>query len=614
MVYSSGSGLASLLGSNPQDFYSRLIQLTNSLNQISAGFSLSTVQPRSLSPTFDTPMGMEFRLDGKVAKQGARNAQEALSALSSVSTSLTRQSAILGELKDLATTAADSATTVDEREQLNVQATALVKEYNDLNSSTSYNKQKLLDGSLQSFDVQLGYGSNQFKGSLNTYTTRQVADDYSAASATSSGIAFLGTPQGFARGDLNGDGADDVLIQDSPGLSNKIYAAVSTKAGVNGSGTEKKIVLSGNANDVALTDVNGDGAVDALAATSSGLEVAYGNGDGTFGSASILHAGDFASVNVTDINGDGTTDIVGVAAAGDVTTLTGSGGGSYTAATVATGVTGITSAVTGDINGDGYGDVAFIDSTGALYSRLGAADGSLGSQQLMGNAGGGTGSYELSAGEFNGDAKLDFVVSGPSTNAVFFGQGDRTITSVDSTALSAGASGFSIADLNGDGRDDIVAHVGSSNAEVYHSDGAGSFTTTGITLGASSVGIADTNGDGALDIIGGKAGGYVTRTAETKTTTDIPYLNLNTQAGSTAALSAIDTLQTNIELESASVNGSKNILTGALASLNTQASVNFATANMLKDAYAERRNGADAIQSAFSQSQFVSALIRSLLA
>lgn len=612
MTFTFGNNFTSLLSQNPGQFYSRLIELTNSLNQLKYGVGSNSSFIQQNKNSSDDPLGMGFRLNSRVYGQAASNASDALTAVSSISTSLSRQGQILTQLKDLATTASSSSTTLDSRLQLNATAATLVDEYNSLNVTTSYNKLKLMDGSLSSFDVQLGYGSNQYTVTLNRYTTRQVGSGYGKTDFSAVASPYGAATQGFSSADTNGDGRDDVLTQQTPWLSHNVSIAISGPTGVVGAGTETKVVLTGLVNNSKFADVDGNGVVDVLAATSAGIEVAYGNGDGTFGASQILSAGNFGSVNLTDISGDGTSDVTAVASNGDVTALVGAGGGSFSASTISTGIAGVTSSTVGDINGDGYSDLAFINSNGDLYSLLGAADGSLASPTLAGNVGGGTGTFELSSAQLNGDGRLDFVVAGPLTAAVFFGQADNTISTSARFDLAVGADQFAISDLNGDGHKDILARLDSSNVAIYSGDGTGKFSSSTFAFDSSSIGVADLNGDGVSDLVGQALGYYSSAIANTKTTTAIPYLDLTSKQGGSQALSALDSLQTNLDLETASIHGTTSVLTSAISTLTKTATLNLATADRLKEAYVNRYTSP--YSALFEQANAASALIRALLA
>jgi hypothetical protein len=172
-----------------------------------------------------------------------------------------------------------------------------------------------------------------------------------------------------------------------------------------------------------------------------------------------------------------------------------------------------TSAVAGDFNGDGILDVAVatLESGVAGYNIVifnGSANGSLTQSKIT--AAKGTVPGYMQAGDFNGDGKLDLAIV-DSTNltlSVFLGHGDDTFTLAPSSpiAIGNGASALIAADLNGDGKLDlIVSNSTDKTISVFLGKGDGSFTpATGSpfasSLAVSALAIGDFNGDGKLDL------------------------------------------------------------------------------------------------------------------
>ena len=165
-----------------------------------------------------------------------------------------------------------------------------------------------------------------------------------------------------------------------------------------------------------------------------------------------------------------------------------------------------------DFNRDGNTDVALGCSDGAsggLVILLGNGDGTfrLPVEYVSGDAAG------LATGDFNGDGILDFAVTDRATKDVtlFLGNGDGTFKS-GTVVLTPilNPHNVVVADLNGDGKDDLAFAVDTATAphtlsDLYVALGNGDGTFQTATLAASQIGefltAGDANGDGVADVV-----------------------------------------------------------------------------------------------------------------
>jgi hypothetical protein len=119
------------------------------------------------------------------------------------------------------------------------------------------------------------------------------------------------------------------------------------------------------------------------------------------------------------------------------------------------------------------------------------------------------GAGPIYTGDFNGDGETDFIVNGQSgqSASVYLGDGDGTFQTPVRYTFDHGVRLLRLADMDGDGRADMMVVGEGRVVEVFHGNGDGSFATTsegGVVLpgGVVSGGLlaADVDKDGCGDI------------------------------------------------------------------------------------------------------------------
>jgi len=302
----------------------------------------------------------------------------------------------------------------------------------------------------------------------------------------------------------------------------------------------------GTTNDAAtptIADLDNDGSADLAMANegSDDLSILFGRGDGTFEPETRVPAGAApVSLAVVDLDGDGAVDLAVAdrgrpgAAPGGVSLLFGSGSGSFTAAAPLFAGAAPSAVAAGDFDGDGRPDLAVGESQDQeLWVFLGNGDGTF---RTPVRSPGFPASASVAVGDFNTDRKADLAVFTPSGDIlIFFSRANGALSTPtilrwsDGTFLSpppggtaatapglaaaspAGLSGI-VADLNGDGRDDVASVLpGKGRLQVFlNRGGGGSFLARGPFLTGdtpTALASADFNGDGLGDLAAALASG-----------------------------------------------------------------------------------------------------------
>ncbi len=278
-------------------------------------------------------------------------------------------------------------------------------------------------------------------------------------------------PAAMARGDLDGDGAGDLVVvgpgTDAPpagraaGRTPDDFGRVVVLVN-DGTGELRSLpsYLAGDApSAVALGDVDGDGNLDAVVGNLASDEVTVHLGDGTGALRLVSSAGTGqgpAGVALDDLDGDGDLDLaVCNRGSRDVTVLAGAGDGTFeTLVTVALGSvpSGVT---TGDLDGNGIPDLVVASGEGGEVSVLfGRGNGTF--QEPVRYSVGGR-PAEARVADLAGNGLADLVISdGQGRVVLLLGDGDGFFETVVMEQVGGSPGSLAVGDLDGDGVQDLV--------------------------------------------------------------------------------------------------------------------------------------------------------------
>jgi hypothetical protein len=330
--------------------------------------------------------------------------------------------------------------------------------------------------------------------------------------------------QGLVAGNFNNTGhtsvvaSSTVLYQPHTNSGNlKIYLST-------GPGAFAAPVQTPDGDDplyLASADLNGDKLPDVVSASySDGTLAVFFNSTqspGSFSTPLILSSPGASQVAIGDLNGDGLPDLV--SADFNVSLFIQSSPGAF-ASPISLYPGGANWVAVGDLNGDGAPDVALTDNvgvklllhTGTASATTFAAPVTVFTQTSNADV---VGANLIAIADVNGDGFNDLVITDPGptggtapTVSVLLQDSTHPGTFLAAvsypTAPGSLAQSIVVTDVNGDGHPDIV--IGGTNAVtvlLQNASSPGTFMAGADypVMNANQIAIADVNGDGHLDII-----------------------------------------------------------------------------------------------------------------
>jgi flagellin-like hook-associated protein FlgL len=568
MPITIGANIASLRAQR------QLEQGSNALSKVFERLSSGQRINRASDDAAGLSVSTTLNADARILSAALRNVGDATSLITIADQAINQLIGINLRQKELAEQAANGTYSIAQRRAMDIEANALVSEFNRIIESTEFNGITLLDQSQSTLTIQAGIGSsNALTFNIGSALARTVGTGDFGAQIN------LATPSPrpyqVKVADLDGDGSLDVVSSDEGGtVGLGIFLG-------NGNGTFKAPLSyassASNTSDIVIGDVNSDGILDI--ATNEGpsdrVSIYIGNGNGTFKSP-VAYTDGQESVSLVsgDFNRDGRIDLASLSNTdGVISVFAGNGNGTFKARVSFAASASAFSAdlASADLNNDNILDlVAANSATGNFSVLLGVGDGTFMTQT---NVNGGTNLRQFAAVDVNRDGIPDLVSADITQQAlsVLLGVGDGTFKARQSYAAGIDVFGLETGDLNGDGIVDVVTTAyASSAALVYIGNGDGSFKSrasfaSGARLTGAAVG--DFNSDGVPDLVTPSYQGGTNminiHIATTTPTSRMAYLNLLSASSSALSLDSLETTAQRLRSESGNMGAALSRLESA---------------------------------------------------
>lgn len=317
-------------------------------------------------------------------------------------------------------------------------------------------------------------------------------------------VDFNGTTN-ISSADIDGDGdldilsastlGDNITWHENDGDENYLTHFVSTEID--------------SARDVFATDVDGDGDIDILSASYDDDKIAWYENDGSQNfTANVISAdaNGASSLTAADIDGDGDLDVISASYLDDkIAWYENDGSQNFIAHTISTAANGAKSVTVADVDGDGDMDVisaSYLDDKIIWYENDGNQNFTVITVSNRAN-----GAQSVTTADVDGDGDLDILSASYLDDKIAWYENINnqyfTLRTISTTA--DGANRIAVADVDGDGDIDILStSYNDKTVAWYENDGNQNFTTNRLSTevtGASSLLADDIDGDGDLDVL-----------------------------------------------------------------------------------------------------------------
>jgi hypothetical protein len=243
---------------------------------------------------------------------------------------------------------------------------------------------------------------------------------------------------------------------------------------------------------VVARDVNLDGKVDLVVASTTGAFILTGNGDGTFQQTPVHIFFPTSFISVADVNKDGIPDLLMSSPGNAIGVFLGLGGGAFQSPSFVNLISAGVWQEIGDFNHDGTVDIAVATAFG-VEVLMGTGGGNFTRRTPLPGA-----ALSVTAADINNDGNLDLITD----TAVALGDGHGNFGAPIRYSVMPG-SAVLVSDFNADGKPDIAVASPIGTYTFYKGKGDGTFeafVVGGLDLSNSSLTLGTFSAGGAQQI------------------------------------------------------------------------------------------------------------------
>jgi flagellin len=193
--------------------------LGTSLQRLSSGLRINSAKDDAAGLAISERFTSQVRGNN----QAARNANDGISLAQTAEGGLSTAGDLLQRIRELAVQSANGSNSASDRKSIQNEVSSLSKELDRVATSTQFNGQNVLDGSLTSTQFQVGANSNQtINVGVQSAKASDIGNNVIRPEADTTSQAFAGA--------VNNTTAEDLTISSGAGTTTKVAVAVNDTA------------------------------------------------------------------------------------------------------------------------------------------------------------------------------------------------------------------------------------------------------------------------------------------------------------------------------------------------------------------------------------------------